>query len=135
MRRAIRTSDVTTVVLYSPIFFFVLACGKNLPIVISIALLLGYLTSCFVDTRRLRAAVRILFITALVTMLSPLDVTVRRATGISVAVLPVAYDLGARQHIRDLLAKGKRENRDFVIVTRAPLYVPLRWALVVSLPV
>lgn len=82
-----------------------------------------------------RALFVLFLVLTLVSPFVPINVDIRCGDSFAVRWLPVEYDLGYRQHIRDLEAAGNEENKDYLIVRKGmPTFFPLRRSLVIVVP-
>ncbi len=112
-----------------------LASGRNLPVLLCIVVFCSHFLYCRFTAKKWLGTTRdISFILAVITLFSPLDICCRRSDRAGVYILPVVYDLGARQHIRDLQATGNRENVHFIVIRRQPLLNGVMWSVTILLP-
>lgn len=70
-----------------------------------------------------------------ISLFIPVNVDLRHGDTFTVRVLPVEYDLGYRQHLRDLESEGLQENRDYIVIRKGmPTFPPLKKSLVIIVP-
>jgi hypothetical protein len=58
-----------------------------------------------------------LILLLLLCVCSPIDIAFRQGTSFDVKFLPVLEDHGAKAHIRQAIAEGKRKNVDFIVIS------------------
>jgi hypothetical protein len=67
-------------------------------------------------------------------LFSPIDIAFRRAARMSIRVVDVHYSNTSREDIRMAMAKGDRENVDFIEYFGTPLLNPARHAILLTVP-
>jgi hypothetical protein len=91
---------------------FVLSSGKTASLLVYCAF---WICAIVVPKSKRRVCV-ILYAACLASMLSPVDVQIRKTGRTGVRFLPSVYNLGASGSQRALEKKGLRENIDFVVI-------------------
>jgi len=77
----------------------------------------------------------ILIVLSLASPFFPFNVNVRYGSVFAVRSVPIVYDLGARNHIREMEHAGLREDKDFIVISNSPpIFTFLRKSLVMYLP-
>lgn len=113
---------------------FIIGGGKHVSEVLYVAMVLATVRERLRRSLRAKAAVVALFVSAALTLASPIDVDVRRSPIPGVRIVPVAYHLGASFQVRSFIASGRRENIDFIVIDRAPFLNHVRYSLVIFIP-